>query len=325
MTTDGSYLVVTELADPYAVDPLKYGSSEVDPDPVVALRKVRGEVYALNRYSIENFQNRGGTGFPFTRNPGGMIPKGCVGSRARVDFLESFAFVGSGRNEALSVYLAGPGQAAPLSTPEIDGYLAALTPSQQAAIEMDARIEEGDQRLYVHLPDKTLVYSQQSSRKNQGAVWSIVAGGVTASDPYPIRHLTLIDGRWTGGGVNGAVGYLDPSVETHFGTVAGWQFDTVFMFNEGRGFILRAAELAALTGNAPFGSNSTVFMSMTDDGRTWGQEREISMGKPGERSKRLQWRPKRKFGNYCGMRFRGSNAAIASIARLDVDVEGLSG
>jgi hypothetical protein len=35
------------------VDSFKYGSSEVDPDPVKALLKVRNEVYALNRHTIE--------------------------------------------------------------------------------------------------------------------------------------------------------------------------------------------------------------------------------------------------------------------------------
>ena len=40
MTTDGSSLVVTELSDPTQVNPLKYGSSEVDPDPIVALLKL---------------------------------------------------------------------------------------------------------------------------------------------------------------------------------------------------------------------------------------------------------------------------------------------
>jgi hypothetical protein len=33
MTTDGTSLVVTELSDPTQVNPLKYGSSEVDPTP----------------------------------------------------------------------------------------------------------------------------------------------------------------------------------------------------------------------------------------------------------------------------------------------------
>jgi hypothetical protein len=63
MTTDGESLVVTELSDPTQVNPLKYGSSEVDPDPVVALLKLRNEVYALNRNTIEVFDNVGGEFF----------------------------------------------------------------------------------------------------------------------------------------------------------------------------------------------------------------------------------------------------------------------
>jgi hypothetical protein len=59
MTTDGEFLVVTELSDPTQVNPLKYGSSEVDPDPVLALLKLRNEIYALNRNTIEVFRQRG--------------------------------------------------------------------------------------------------------------------------------------------------------------------------------------------------------------------------------------------------------------------------
>ena len=67
MTTDGEFLIVTELSDPTQVNPLKYGSSEVDPDPVVALLKLRNEVYAMNRNTIEVFDNVGGDLFPFAR------------------------------------------------------------------------------------------------------------------------------------------------------------------------------------------------------------------------------------------------------------------
>mgnify|MGYP003349723339 CR=1 FL=1 len=34
MTTDGQYLIVTELNNPFSVNPLKYGSSEADPDQI---------------------------------------------------------------------------------------------------------------------------------------------------------------------------------------------------------------------------------------------------------------------------------------------------
>jgi hypothetical protein len=63
MTTDGEFLVITELNNPFAVDPLKYGSSEADPDPVKSLLKLRNEVYALNRHTIEVFDNTGRRAF----------------------------------------------------------------------------------------------------------------------------------------------------------------------------------------------------------------------------------------------------------------------
>lgn len=324
MTTDGESIVVTELSDPYSVDPLKYGSSEVDPDPVTGLIEVRGEVYACNRYTIENFQNIGGSGFPFTRNPGGMIQKGVVGTHAKAPFLETFGFVGSGRNESLSVYLAGPGQALSIATPEIDKILSELTVSEQAAIELEARIDASEQRLLVHLPSRTLVYYHQASKAAESAVWSIMAAGVQADEAYPLRHLALCYGRWIGGDAQGRIGFLDETVETLFGDVTGWKFETDFTFNAGRGGIIKSVELFGLPGLAPFGENPTVFMSMTFDGQTWGQERAISMGSFGERRKRVQWRPKTRFSNRVGFRFRGASTAIASWARLDAEFEGLA-
>ena len=78
MTTDGEFLIVTELSDPTQVNPLKYGSSEADPDPVVALLKLRNEVYALNRNTIEVLDNVGGEFFPFARIDGAQFQKGTV-------------------------------------------------------------------------------------------------------------------------------------------------------------------------------------------------------------------------------------------------------
>lgn len=324
MTTDGTSLVVTELSDPYSVNPLKYGSSEVDPDGILGLIKVRGEAYALNRYTIENFQNVGGNGFPFAANLSGLIPKGIVGTQAKDNFLETFAFVGSGHNEALSVYIAGAGQALSISTPEIDRELAELSDEQAASIEVESLTIDSEQRLYVHLPDKTLVYSHQATLANEGPVWHILAGGVLADQQYPARHFTLTDGRWLGGSADGQVGYLDNAAETLFGDVAGWRFDASYVYNASKGGIIRSLELVGLPGHAPFGVNPTCFVSYTVDGETWSQERAISMGVAGDRRKRVQWRPGWKFSNYIGLRFRGANTAMASWARLEADIEGLS-
>lgn len=324
MTTDGVSLVVTELSDPYSVDPLKYGSAESDPDPVVALCKVRGEVYALNRYTIQNFQDVGGTGFPFSNNSGGLIPRGAVGTQAWSYFEETFAFVGSGRNEQLSVYAAGAGQTVCLSTSEVDKELNSLTVAQQALIKVESRVEDGEQRLYVHLPTKTLVYMRQASQANGEPVWYILADGTNADQRYAPRHMALCYGEWVVGDNLGNVGALDQTVETRFGDVIAWQFDTVLLYNETLGGILLKAELSGLPGRAPFSDKPTCSLSTTLNGVLWSQPRFISQGAFGERRKRVQWRPMKRFSEYMGLRFRGSSTGLASWAALDVEVEGLN-
>jgi hypothetical protein len=327
MTTDGTFLVVTELNDPYSVNPLKYGTADANPDAIVALRRVRDEVYAVGRFTIENFQNIGGNGFPFQRNPGGLIPKGAIGTHAVSYFLDTFAFVGGGENEAPSVWIAGYGQALPISTPQIDREIQAVPHDNWGDIEVEAIQEKGEQRLLIHLPvvNKTLVYYHQATKTNGGKpVWSILRGGVNLDQAYPARHFVYAEDRWQCGSQASEMGFLNEAIETQFGDTAGWQFDTKFLYNQGRGAILKSAELVGLPGRVPDASNPTAFMSWTQDGQTWSQERAISTGSAGQRLKRMQWRPKTKFANYMGLRFRGANTALQGIARLEVDPEPLN-
>jgi hypothetical protein len=328
LLTDGTSLIVTDLNDPYSINPLKYGSSEADPDPIVAVKKVRDELYAINRYTIENFQNIGGDGFPFQRNVSGLIPKGACGTKAVDYFLQSFAFVGSGRGatgpEATSVYIAGQGEAICISTREIDGILASYTVAEQSGMVCESRVDRGEQRFLIHLPHQTLVYNHQASLKNGSPVWNILASGVNADQPYAARHFCNAGGQWIAGSGSTAV-IVDQTVETHSGQPVGWRFDTKFLYNETRGGIIKAVELVGLAGRGPDGlTNPQMFLSWTVNGATWSQERAISMGSTGQREQRMQWRPKTKFSNYMGLRFRGASAAIASFARLEVDIEPLN-
>lgn len=323
MMTDGQFLIVTELNDPYSIDPLKYGSSEEDPDPITGLMKVRGEVYAINSTTIENFQNLGSTGFPFSRNNGGFISKGAIGTKTKSYISQTFAFVGQGRGEKPSVYLAGAGQASSISTPQIDNELGNLTPLELAAVEMETRVEQNQERLLIHLPGRTMIWSNNPGAATQSPIWYYVAGGVLADQAYPCRHLCLLNGQWIGGDWNGRLGLLDSSIQTQYGAIAGWRFDTLLIYNGASGGIIRALELVGLPGRGPFGVQPTAFLSMTFDGQSYGQERAVSMGNFGQRGKRVQWRPKVHFWNYVGLRFRGANVAVASFSVLEADIEGL--
>jgi hypothetical protein len=225
MTTDGTSIVVTELANNTAVEPLKYGSAEEDPDMVTGLARIRGEVLVLGRYTIELLRNIGGNGFPFQIIDGATIPYGCVSATAKTMFLETLAFVGSARNEALGVYLSGSGTATKISSRALDRELAMLP--DPSVIEVESRTYLDERRLLIHLPGKTWVYYHDASQRAQTLLW-----GVTNNIA---RHAIEINGHFYVGDADGRIGRLSHTTAAVFGEVQGWEFTTGFLYNEGKG------------------------------------------------------------------------------------------
>ena len=216
MTTDGEFLVVTELADPFLVNPLKYGSSESDPDPVLALLRLRNEVYALNRNTIEVFDNVGGTGFPFQRIDGAKISKGVIGTHACCVYLDSIAFVGSGHNEAPGVYLGVNASASKISTVEIDRLLAEYTEEELATIVVETRNDNAHQHLYIHLPDRAIVYDATASQALGQQVWFVLVSTLVGVDVYKARYFVWAYDQWLCcSPVSYDVGHLTSTVSSH--------------------------------------------------------------------------------------------------------------
>lgn len=319
MTTDGNFVIVTELADPFTIKPLKYGSAEEDTDPITGLLRYRGEVYVFGRHSIQVFGNVGGNGFPFQNRRGAGISVGCVGARAKCLYGDTFAFVGSAENEALGVYLAAPGNASKISTRRIDDELAKV--ANPSSIEVENRTYRDEQRLLVHLPDSTWVYCAEASRKTGEKVWYQASSG---DDLYRPRNAILSNGRWlVGDASSNAIGRLDDGVMGHFGVNVPWQFETTLIYNEARGGIIHNVELIGATGAAAAGGGSSAMLSFTNDGQTWSAERSVVTGRAGQRTGRVAWRPHRRFRRFTGMRLRGLDTALPTWTALEAEVEGL--
>jgi hypothetical protein len=184
MTTDGEFLVITDLADPFAVNPLKYGSSEADPDPINALLKLRNEVYALNRNTIEVFDNVGTTGFPFQRIAGAQIQKGAVGTHACCVFMDNITFMGGGRNEAPSIFMGANGSTQKIATREIEQILATYNETQLASALLEERIDKAHQFLIIHLPNHTLVFDGAATQAMGQPVWFTLSSTLTGDSPW---------------------------------------------------------------------------------------------------------------------------------------------
>ena len=326
MTTDGEFLVVTELNDPFSVDPLKYGSSEISPDPIVALLKLRNEVYAMNRNTIEVFRNVGATGFPFQRISGAQIEKGTIGNKACTVFMEQITFVGSGINEAPAVYIAAKGgQTQKISTREIDDILAEYSEEELSRIIMSTRVDRSHQHLHITLPGSfTLVFDAAASQVLQFPVWFKLSSGLNKIEPYRATDLIWAYDRWNVcDTATNKIGYLSAEESEHWGEPVRWEFTTQFLYNEARGAIVHELELIALTGRTTVGKDPRISTEYTLDGLNWSQPKTILAGKSGQRDKRLRWVGMGKMQNFRGQRFRGTSDAFITVSALEARLEPL--
>ena len=326
MTTDGEFLIVTELTDPTQVNPLKYGSSEVDPDPVVALLKVRNEVYALNRHTIEVFDNIGGNFFPFQRIDGAQIMRGTVGTHACCVLGDlGVAFLGGDHNEPPSIWLGANSSSVSLATQDIDLLLQTYTAAELAQVKLEPRIDRAHQLLYVHLPDRTLVYDHAASQALNQRIWWTLTGGVDGFAQYPMRNLVWCYDKWIVGHTTTAqVGYLDRNLGSQWGAKARWEFSTPLVYNESRGAIFHELELVALPGRVAVGINPQISTSYSTDGSSWSQDRFISAGTTGDTRKRLVWFQLGSMESFRVQRFRGDTDAHVSFLRLEARLEPLN-
>jgi hypothetical protein len=324
MTTDGEFLIVTELSNPLSVNPLKYGASEVDPDPVVALLKLRNEIYALNRHTIEVFDNVGGELFPFKRIDGAQIQKGAIGTQGCCVFVERIAFLGSGRNEAPGIYVGAAATVQKISTQEIDNVLLNYTEAQLALVKLEARNDKAHQHLYVHLPDRTLVYDASASEALGSPIWFILTSTVVGFSQYRARNIVWCYDTWlVGDPQTSAIGYLEQDTGHHWGQQVRWEFGTLIVYNESNGAIFNRLELVSLTGSVALGSNPQISTSYSVDGKTYSQDRSISVGTIGS-NKRLTWFQQGHMRNWRIQRFRGDSDAHISFIRLEAQIEPLA-
>lgn len=324
MTTDGEFLVVTELTDPFSVNPLKYGSSEVDPDPIVNVLKLRNEIAAVNRYTIEFFQNVGGSLFPFSRINGAQLQKGAMGTHAACIFGEYIAFIGSGRNEAPGIHFGVLGSTTKLSTREIDTLLLQYTTAELESVVLESRLHAGHEHLWVRLPDRTMVYDLKASQTLGEPVWYFLSSSQSGFEAYRAVDLVWCYSRWlVADAQTGDYGYLDSGTARHFGEVCRWEFGTAIAYNEGRGALFNSVELVCLTGRVEAGEDPYISTSYSTDGITWSQERSIRVGIIGDRTRRLAWFQQGHMVNWRIQRFTGDSRALISVARLEIGMEPL--
>jgi len=326
ISTDGDYIITSNLSTPTTFSPLNYGSSEVVPDSINSLQVLRNHLYAINRYSIEQFQNIGGQFFPFQRVDGGFIPRGAVGSFAACVFDDTIAFVGGGQNEGVGVWLAADSNMTKISTREIDVQLQRYTDDELQHIIIESRTDKNHKFLYIHLPNGSYVYDAAGSAELSTPIWFILRSTLTGEGPYQAFNFNYAYNEWfCGNPIASGLNKLRSDIGGHYGAAVGWEIQTGISYNGGQGGIFHEIEIMCLTGRVEnMNADPMLWTNYSNDsGATWSNIRTRRAGRLGQREKRLNWLQCGVMNDRRIQRIGGTSDSHLTITALEVRAEAL--
>ena len=287
--TDGEYIYHTDISSESAIDPLKYATSEFSPDPTLGVAKTGdNKVVVFNRYTTEYFVNVATDDFAFQKVATRAIKIGIVGTHCKIEVGDTWFIMGGRKEEAVGVHQLGVGAANKVSTREIDKIIGLYNEAQLSVAELETYQEDGYAHVIVHLPNHTLKFNYTVAQAfGPQFAWSIIKSDVLGDNPW--RGINgVFDariGQWVFGDKNGPLlGILDNTVGTQYGNIVEWVMYTPYAYIEDQS--IDQLEIQTIPGFTTT-VDATVFLSLSYDGVTWGNERTIEYGGPYEYSKRF--------------------------------------
>lgn len=314
--TDGEFIVISELTDESEVDPLKYGSSEYSPDPIVGVGKTSdNKGIAFNRYTVEYFVNRGTEGFPFQRVAGRAVKGGLVGTHAKCEVAGTYAILGGAKGENVSVHMLGTGRLDKIASREVDEIIKTYSDNELAGSYLESRGEDGHTFVIVHLPNDTLMCDLST------AEWTILKSGALGDDVWRCINgvLDVRSGKWVyGDKLGGYLGELTESASSQYGIIAEGMIYTPIVYLNG--VSISEMSIKNLPGRGAIGENPRAFFSMSKNGLTWGQEHSFGLGGRGEYNKQFIVRALGYVEDYFSLRIRIANETPTAFTKMNLEV-----
>lgn len=310
--SDGTVFFNSALNDPLNFRALDFGTAEIDPDKIVASHVTHNELFIIGVETIELFQNIGGSGFPFQRIPGANIQKGSHATFGIVGLDETFAFVGGGKDELSSIYqVADSNSAIKIATAAIDNAIQKFTKDEIANCVAMTYFDRGSQIAIFtfksdRIPGKTFAYNATTSRLSGIPVWFEFQSGVD-DDEWNVNSIVVAYGKILAGTTSGDIVELDKNTYTDLGQPILREFTTAPLSNQDEPLFIPKIKLWLEAGvglTSGNGSDPSVSMDSSKDGKTFGNDRLRKIGKIGKFGQQTVWKRNGRTAAFKFWRFR---------------------
>jgi len=268
--TDGEYIYHTDITSESSIDPLKFATSEISPDPTLSVGRTQDNlVIVFNRYTTEYFINEANEQFAFSRLNQKAVSVGIVGTHCWCEMGGDIYILGGSKGSQVSLMLLGAGQAQSVTTRSVNKIIAKYTEAQLSLCKIEARMEAEDHLIYVHLPNDTLVFNSTIAKAfGLSSAWSILKSGQNqwrcingVRDP--------LQNKWVyGDKIDSRIGTLNTEIASQYGEPVHTEFYSPLVPIES--LSVDSIEINTIPGFSA--TNENIFISTTRDGSQYSQE-----------------------------------------------------
>ena len=318
-TTGNKKFIISALNDGLSYNALDFGSSEADPDNIVAPFVFKNQLYIFGSQTIEAFQNIGSADFPFQRI-GLFIQKGLKSQYGVSSASSSFVFIGAGKNESPAIWGLEGNDVVKISTTAIDSYLQTLSEEDITNCFSWSYAQKGAYFIGFSFTETCFVFDiisgrwhERKSRLNSESISYRVASIATAYGKVLV-----------GDSQDGRIGALDTATYKEYDESQVRIVSTQPFQNNMQPIFLPEIELVVESGvgNSDADDPVVTLEMSKDGGKTWDYSRSRKIGKIGEFNKRAIWRKNGRASRFFVLRFTLSDAVKPVIMQLNANILG---
>lgn len=325
--SDGLRFFISNLNQPLVFTALDFGSSEFDPDLIVASHVNHNELILLNEETCEFFSNIGGSGFPYIRIPGANIQKGLHAKAGVVQFDNTFVFIGGGKDEDTAIWrVSSSSSAVKISTSAIDNEIQKFSQEEISDCFAMSYARKGNYFVAFTftsdiIDSKTFIYNVTTSTLAGRSVWCEFQSGVT-DNRWDVNSIMFVYGKFlVGDSTTNKIGELDDNTFTDYGDVIFRRKTSQPFISGGLPQFMDTVEITMEAGvglaNGD-GSDPEIRMRFSDNGaRTFTQEFARKFGKIGEFGRQVRWYRQGQIPVNRVMDFIMTDPVKSNILRLD--------
>jgi hypothetical protein len=321
--TDGDDIYHNTLADEEVF--LASDSAEPDftPDKVFGVATNEdNEVVVFSEFSIQHYITVAKTNFSFQNLPRKTSKLGTLGTFCQSELEGTYYILGRREETAPSCFMYSMGTGTKIASREIELVLKEYTDDELNTTTIDAFTADKTQFVIYHFPRSTYLFNATVAKTHgPDNAWTKLKTGTVGDLPFRARNMVRDprNGEWLCGDINDSrIGLLSNETSTQYGEIAEWLLFTPYLMLERKS--IDRFEIQIIPGIVSPDDDATVFVSRTEDGRTYGQEWTELYGNAFQYNQRFIIR---RFGyvrHWMGFKLRGASRSRMAFGLFTLDI-----